>query len=298
MKERKDEIVRVVTKDLPVRAAAITGRDLIERARQIHQTTPVATAALGRALLAASLLGDQLKEPDHSLTFRIKGDGPIQTILAVSDADGCVRGYAQVPDVDLPLREDGKLDVGRAVGRNGTLTIIKDLGLKEPYTGTIPLVSGEIAEDVTQYLAVSEQIPSACALGVLVARDQSVLRAGGYLIQLLPGADASLIDAIETGIQRLGPVTTALLQDGMDAEKLLQRVLEGFPLETVGRHPVAYRCPCNRARVERALISLGKNELSALIDEQGSAVLTCQFCDRVQRFSRDELLELLQQTSH
>jgi len=291
-----DEIVRVLAKDAPVKATAITGRALVERARQIHKTLPAATAALGRTLMACSMMGDQLKGEGSSVTLRFKGGGPIGTITAVSDTEGNVRGCLQDPAVDLPLRRDGKLDVGGAVGRDGTLTVIKDLDLRDPYVGTIPLVSGEIAEDVTQYFAVSEQIPSACALGVLVDRDQSVLRAGGYLIQLLPGAGEADIEKVEQGVRDLGQVTKALLEESMDAQGLLRRALKDFQLEVVDRHGVEYRCYCSRRRVERALVSMGRQELESLIAEQGSAQLTCQFCDRVYDFSREELEELLRRS--
>ena len=292
-----DEIVRVTAKNAPVKAMAITGRVLTERARQIHKTLPVVTAALGRSLMACAMLGDQLKGDGSSVTLRIKGGGPMGSLTAVSDPEGNVRGFVQNPAVILPAREDGKLDVGGAVGREGTLTVIKDLDMREPYVGMVPLVSGEIAEDVTEYFAVSEQIPSACALGVLVDRDQTVLRAGGYLIQLLPGADDTVIDKVEAGIQALGPVTSALLEEEMDAEGLLRRALSGFELEVLEKHPVEYKCYCSRERVARALVSMGSDELRALIAEQGKAELTCQFCDAVYPFSREELEVLLDRAS-
>ena len=221
-----DRLVRAITTDGMVQAVAVSTRDLTERARNIHTTLPVATAALGRALAAASMMGNALKVEDASLTLQIKGGGPLGTVLTVSDAQGNVRGYVQQPHVNLPLRPDGKLDVGSAVGRDGSLTVIKDLNLKEPYVGTVPLVSGEIAEDITSYFAESEQIPTACALGVLVDVDQSVLCAGGYLIQLLPGADDAAISAIERGIEQVGPVTEAL-RGGLDARGLVEQVLSG-----------------------------------------------------------------------
>ena len=292
-----DEIVRVTAKNAPVKAMAITGRVLTERARQIHKTLPVVTAALGRSLMACAMLGDQLKGEGSSVTLRIKGGGPMGSLTAVADPEGNVRGFVQNPAVIVPPREDGKLNVGAAVGREGTLTVIKDLDMKEPYVGMVPLVSGEIAEDVTEYFAVSEQIPSACALGVLVDRDQTVLRAGGYLIQLLPGADDTVIDKVEAGIQALGPVTSALLEEEMDAEGLLRRALSGFELEVLEKHPVEYKCYCSRERVARALVSMGPDELRALIAEQGKAELTCQFCDAVYPFSREELEELLERAS-
>ena len=239
------------------------------------------------------MMGDQLKGEGASVTLRIKGDGPMGGLTAVSDIEGNVRGYVQEPAVILPAREDGHLDVGGAVGRHGTLTVIKDLDLREPYVGMVPLTSGEIAEDVTAYFAISEQIPTACALGVLVDTDQTVLRAGGYLIQLLPGASDAVIDAVERGVRELGPVTQALMEEGMDAEGLLRRALGGFELEVLDRHPVAYKCYCSRERVSQALVSMGRDELRSLIEEQGQAELTCQFCDAVYTFDRRELEELL-----
>ena len=287
-----DEIVRAITGDGLVKAAAITGRDLVERARNIHTLLPMATAALGRVLLGASLMGDALKEEEASLTLQIKGGGPLGTLLAVSDSQGNVRGYAQHPHVELMEKYPGKLDVGAAVGCDGTLTVIKDLGLKEPYVGSIGLFSGEIAEDLAMYFVESEQIPTACALGVLVGTDQSVTAAGGYLIQLLPGAGEEVITRIEEGVQRVGSVSHAL-EGGLDGEGLLRAVLEGFDLEVLEKHPVEYRCYCSRERVTRALISMGRQELADLIAQQGQAELTCQFCDRVYRYSREELEELL-----
>ncbi len=289
-----DEIVRMIAKDAPVKAMAITGRTLVERSRQIHKTLPVVTAALGRSLMACSMLGDQLKGEGSSVTLRIKGDGPMGSLTAVSDTQGNVRGFVQNPAVILPLKPNGKLDVSGAVGSLGTLTVIKDLEMKEPYVGMVPLQTGEIAEDVTAYFAVSEQIPTACALGVLVDTDQSVLRAGGYLIQLLPGASEEVIEKVEEGVAKLGSVTAALMTQGMDAEKLLRRALSGFELETLERHPVEYRCYCSRERVVRALVSMGAEELRSLIAEQGRAELTCQFCDAVYHFDREELEKLLE----
>ncbi len=292
-----DEIVRVIAKDAPVKASAITGRAMVERARQIHKTFPVATAALGRSLMAGAMLGDQLKGEGASVTLRFKGDGPLGSITVVSDNEGNPRGYVQNPAVILTSRADGHLDVGGAVGKNGTLTVIKDLDMREPYVGTVPLSSGEIAEDVTAYFAVSEQVPTACALGVLVDTDQSVLRAGGYLIQLLPGASDEVIDRVEQGVQALGEVTKALREDGMDAEGLLRRALSGFDLETLERHEIEYKCYCSRERVAQALVSMGRGEMESLIAEQGGAELTCQFCDAVYRFSKEELEELLRRAT-
>ncbi len=289
-----DEIVRAITKDGYVKAVAITGRDLVERARNIHTLLPVATAALGRTLMGASMMGDMLKEQNGSLTLQIKGGGPLGTVLAVSDCQGNVRGYVQNPHVELMEKEPGKLDVGAAVGTDGNLTVIKDIGLKEPYIGSIGLFSGEIADDLAMYFVESEQIPTACALGVLVGTDQSVISAGGYLIQLLPGAQEDTITRIEAGVHRVGSVSRALEQ-GLDALSLLRAVLSDFELEILETHPVEYRCYCSRDRVTRALISMGRDELSALIKEQGKAELTCQFCDAVYRYSKEELEKLLEE---
>ena len=283
-----DEIVRMMTRDGAVKAMAITGRDLTERARQIHKTLPVATAALGRTLMACSMMGDMLKGEDDSLTLRINGGGPLGTITAVSDSSGTVRGYVQNGQVDLPRKGPAKLDVGAAVGRDGYLTVIRDLGLKEPYVGSVALVSGEIAEDLTSYFVESEQIPTACALGVLVDRDQSVLCAGGYILQLLPGADGAVIDRLEEAVGKLGPVTE-VLRGGADARALLERLLDGMEPELLERSPVTYRCYCSRERVERAIVSMGAKEIQDMIDAQGEAEVTCQFCDQVYRFSREEL---------
>ena len=288
-----DEIVRAITGDGLVKAVAVTGRDLVERARNIHTLLPMATAALGRALLGASMMGDMLKEEAGSLTLQIKGGGPLGTILAVSDCEGNVRGYVQNPHVELMEKYQGKLDVGAAVGQDGTLTVIKDIGLKEPYVGSIGLFSGEIADDLAMYFVESEQIPTACALGVLVGLDQSVTAAGGYLIQLLPGASEDMITKIEAGVHAMGSVSHALA-DGLDGEGLLRAVLKDFDLEILEKHPVEYRCYCSRDRVTRALISMGKKDLGELIQDQGKAELTCQFCDQVYHYSKEELEEILQ----
>ena len=287
-----DEIVRLLAKDAPVKAIAITGTDLVERARQIHDTWPVATAALGRLLMAASMMGHMLKEEKGSVTLRVKGGGPLGTLTAVSDSAGNVRGYVQNGAVDVPRKAHAKLDVGAAVGADGELTVIKDMGMRDPYVGSVQLVGGEIAEDLAAYYAESEQIPTACALGVLIAPDQTVSTAGGYLIQLLPGADERVIDRIEAGVRAVGPVSAHLAQ-GASAQELLEKVLGGFELEVLEHSPVEYRCYCTRERVSRALIAMGADELNALIREQGGAELTCQFCDSVYQFDRRELEELL-----
>ena len=286
-----DYIVRAISSDGLVQAAAICSRELTERARQIHHCSPVATAALGRVLAGASMMGNALKGQGASLTLQIKGGGPLGTVLAVSDPEGNVRGYAVNPGVELPLREDGKLDVGGAVGREGTITVIKDLHMKEPYVGTVDLMGGEIAEDIAGYFVESEQIPTACTLGVLVDRDRSVKAAGGYLIQLMPGAGEDTIAKVEGGVLAAGPVS-ALLDRDPDPEQLLRTVLSDFEVKILERCPVEYRCYCSRERVERALLSLGADELEGILREQGSCQLTCQFCDAVYDFDAAQLEQL------
>ena len=288
-----DRLIRAITADGMVKATAVTTRELTERARQIHKTLPVVTAALGRTLAAASMMGNALKSEGASLSIQVRGGGPVGAIVAISDSEGNVRGYAEHPQVDLPLRSDGKLDVGAAVGCDGTLTVIKDLCMKEPYIGSVQLLGGEIAEDIAQYFVESEQIPTACALGVLVDRDQSVRCAGGYLIQLLPGAGEDVISKVEAGVYAAGAVTK-LLTANDDPEAMLRTVLSEFELEVLETAPVAYRWTCSRDRVERALLSLGADELRQMLDEQGHAELTCQFCDQVHQFSGEDLRRILE----
>ena len=288
-----DQLVRAISKDGYVKAVAVSTRELTERARQIHKTLPVGTAALGRTLAAASMLGNALKGEGASLTLQIKGGGPLGTILAVSDTEGNVRGTVDNPQVDVPLRADGKLDVGTAVGCDGNLTVIRDLNMKEPYVGSVGLLGGEIAEDLAAYFVESEQIPTACGLGVLVDRDQSVLVSGGYIIQLLPGASEDIITMVEGGIYAAGSVTK-LLEEDSDPESLLRRVMSDFDLEILEKTPIEYRCYCSRDRMERALISMGVEEMESLIADQGEAELCCQFCDNVQLFTREDLEGLLE----
>ena len=287
-----DQLVRVIAKDAPIKATALSATQLVERARAIHDTWPVATAALGRLLMGASMMGNMLKNDDGSVTLRVRGGGPLGSITAVSDSQGNVRGYVTNPAVDVPRKAHAKLDVGAAVGCDGELTVIKDIGMREPYVGSVQLVGGEIAEDIAAYFVESEQIPTACALGVLVAPDQTVQAAGGYLIQLLPGADDAVISAVERGIAKVGAVS-AKLDQGISPLALLQEVLGEFELEVLETTPVEYRCQCSRERVSRALISMGRRELEALIRDQGCAELTCQFCDKVYQFSKEELEKLL-----
>ena len=288
-----DQLVRAITTDGMVKATAVSTRELTERARQIHRTLPVATAALGRTLAAASMLGNALKGEGASVTLSIRGGGPLGNILVVSDNEGNVRGTVDNPALDIPLRPDGKLDVGTAVGTDGTLTVIRDLNMKEPYVGSVELLSGEIADDLASYFVESEQIPSACGLGVLVDRDQSVRCAGGYLIQLLPGADEDTIIKVEGGVLAAGAVTK-MLDANPDPEVMLRTLLSDFEVEILEKTPIEYRCDCSRDRMERALISLGPDELRSLIEEQETADLSCRFCDQTQHFAKEELLKMLE----
>ena len=288
------ELVRAMTKDGFVKAVAVTTTDIVERARQIHKTLPTATAALGRLLSAASMMGNMQKVEDGSITLQIKGGGPLGTILAVSDAEGNVRGYVQHPQVSILEKYRGKLDVGAAVGTDGMLTVIRDLQMKEPYVGSVELVSGEIAEDIANYFVQSEQCPTACALGVLVDTDQHVRAAGGYIIQLLPGAPDETIDKIEAGIQKAGAVT-GLLDGGLSAQGMLEAVLAELELEILETEPVSYRCYCSRERVTSTLISLGKKELQEIVEEKETIHIECQFCDTIYDFSPDEIQQILKE---
>jgi molecular chaperone Hsp33 len=287
-----DQIVRAISADGYVKISTMTSRGIVERARQIHKTLPVATAALGRLLTACSIMGNLQKVDDGALTLQVKGGGPLGTLLATSDSVGNVRGYVQNPQVALMEKYRGKLDVGAAVGTDGMLTVIRDLNLKEPYVGSVELVSGEIAEDVTAYFAQSEQTPTACALGVLVDTDQSVRVAGGYLIQLLPGAPDETIDRVEAGVRVMGAVTE-LLDAGATAEDLIHLVLPDFEWEILESAPVEYRCYCSRERVESTLLSLGREELQQMIADGENAKVECQFCDADYTFTPTELQELL-----
>lgn len=285
-----DEIVRAVTKDGFVKISAVTARGVVERAREIHGLSPTASAALGRTLCGASMLGELMKEDDASLTIRVNGGGPVGSIIAVSDNGGNVRGYVTEPKADLPLRGDGKLNVGGLVGTNGMLTLSRDIGLKEPYVGSTELVTGEIAEDLAQYMVESEQIPSAVGLGVLVDTDRTIKAAGGFIVQLMPGAPEELITKLEENIFVMDQLTTALAEDGVD--EAVRQVLKGLDYETVMRVPVEYRCNCSRERVEQALESCGREELLDMAATGEETEVSCQFCDKIYRFSPSELREL------
>ena len=289
-------IVRVITKDASVVCSAIDGTDIAGRIEQINKSSAVCTAALGRLALGASLMGFGLKNRDDTLTVRVDGGGPAGTLIAVSDSYGNVKAYISHPNVELPLNSVGKLDVGGAVGMEGTLTVIKDMGLKEPYSGQIPLVSGEIAEDITQYLAVSEQTPGACALGVLIDTDLTVKCAGGFLVQVLPFAPDEAIDRIEQNLKNITSVT-ALLEKGMTAEEIAKLPLEGLEPDVLDDFEVNYVCDCSRERTERMLISLGRDDLEDLARDEVTEV-KCNFCDKTYRFTSEEIKALINESKN
>ncbi len=289
----KDYLVRGMTMDGFVKAVAIRSTELVGRGARIQGTTPNATAAFGRALTAASMMGNMQKVENGSMTLQIRGGGPIGTITVVSDPDGNVRGCVTEPRVPLVEKYPGKLDVGATVGTDGTLTIIRDLQMKEPYIGSTRLVSGEIGDDVTAYFAQSEQTPTACALGVLVDRDMSVKVAGGYLVQLLPGAPDEVIDRLEEGIRRAGAVTP-MLEAGMTPEDILGQVCGDLGVVFMETAEVSYKCYCSRERVESALISLGRKELTEILEEGKPFPVECQFCDTVYEFTPEDIRELLE----
>ena len=290
----KDYLVRGMTMDGFVKVVAICSTEMVRRAAEIHKTTPNATAALGRCLTAASMMGNMQKVENGSMTMQIRGGGPIGTITVVSDPVGNVRGCVTEPRVPLVEKFPGKLDVGATVGTDGTLTVIRDLQMKEPYVGSTQLISGEIGDDVTAYFVQSEQTPTACALGVLVDRDMSVKVAGGYLVQLLPGAPDEVIDALEAGIQRAGAVTK-MLEAGMTPEDILGQVCGSLGVVFMETTEVSYKCYCSRERVTAALISLGKKELTEIMEEGKTFPVECQFCDEIYEFTPEDIRKLLEE---
>ena len=289
-----DRILRATAADGFIKMSAVSAKDTVQRAKDIHKCTPTTAAALGRTLCAASMMGNLLKEDNGSLTIRINGGGPIGSVIAVSDSKGYVRGYVTNPAVDLPLRSDGKIDVGGAVGRDGMLTVSRDIGLTQPYVGSTELVSGEIAEDLTAYLLESEQVPSACGLGVLIDTDLSVKAAGGFIVQLMPGAPDEYIDVLEENIFMMDQLTTILSEDGLEA--VFEQVLKGLPYHIVDEDEVGYRCYCSRERVGDAILGVGEGELESMINEGKDIDVSCQFCDTVYTFTPDDLRTLLDES--
>ena len=287
-----DYLVRGMTMDGFVKMVAIRSTEIVSRAAEIHHTTPNATAALGRCLTAASMMGNMQKVENGSMTLQVRGGGPIGTITVVSDAEGNVRGCVTEPQVPLVEKFPGKLDVGATVGTDGTITVIRDLQMKEPYIGSTQLISGEIGDDITAYFVQSEQTPTACALGVLVDRDSSVKVAGGYIVQLLPGAPDEVIDVLEAGIQRAGAVTK-MLEKGMTPEEILTEVCGDLGVLFFENEPVSYKCYCSRERVTAALISLGRKELEEIAEEGKTFPVECQFCDTIYEFTPENIAEIL-----
>lgn len=288
-----DILIRGNSMDGAIRVFAAVTTDLVNEAQRIHHTYPTATAALGRLLTGAAIMGAAgLKNDTDSMTVQIKGEGEIKNLVAVTDSKSRVRGYVSNPFVDRPLNDKGKLDVGGAIG-GGYLSVVRDLGMKEPYVGQIPLVSGEIAEDLTYYYAKSEQIPTSVALGVLVDTDNTVIASGGFMIQLMPEATDEMAERLEEILKDIPPITT-MIKDGMSAEDILFRVTEGFSMICENKTVTPkYECKCSKERMEKALISIGKEELQSIINEQGRAELTCHFCDNKYQFNKKELEDLL-----
>ncbi len=284
------ELVRMISTDGTLTVIAVDSTDIINRMEKIHMTSAVTSAALGRLLTAASMMGAVLKGKDHSITLRLNGNGPAGSLIAVSDSEGNVRGYVANPVVEIPLNNKGKLDVAGAVGTDGTLTVMKDLGMKEPYIGQIPIISGEIAEDITSYFATSEQLPSVCALGVLVNPDLSIQAAGGFIIQLLPTALDDTIDKVEECIKGI-PSVTQMLTSGMTPEDICRSVLKTFDLEILDTAKPEYRCNCSRERVTKALLTMGKEELIDMANDPFTEV-DCHFCEKKYRFTSAEIRKL------
>ena len=286
-----NNLIRYITHDGSAVIAVLDSTDIVRRMEQLHHTSATASAALGRVITAAALMGCGLKDPGNTLTLSIRGDGPMGNITAVSDWKGNVRGCADDVTVELPINEQGKLDVGGAVGHNGTLYVVRDVGMDTPYVGQIALVSGEIAEDVTEYYAVSEQIPTVCALGVLVDTDLSVKCAGGFLLQLLPGAEEETIAQLEANIAAL-PSVTVMLESGMSLQDIALAVLHNLQPDELDGWVAEYHCTCCRERMERVLISLGREELARLAEEQPTTEIVCHFCNTKYSFTAEEIRKL------
>lgn len=282
---------RAISADASAVAMAVDTTDIVSQIEKIHKTSAVTTAALGRLTTAASMMGYALKNKDDSVTIRLDGKGPSGVLIAVSDYKGNVKSYISNPVVELPLNKHGKLDVAGAVGRDGTLSVIKDLGLKEPYSGTIPLVSGEIAEDIASYFATSEQVPTVCGLGVLVNPDLSVNVAGGYIVQLLPFATEEVISTIERNVNSLSSVTQ-MMSAGITMEELALKLLDGLEPNILDESEVQYKCDCSRDRVSKALISLGADELEQMASEQDKTEVQCHFCNKKYTFTPTEIRKL------
>lgn len=282
-----DKLTKAITKDGFFKISVVCSTETAEQARKFHNSTPVATAALGRLLAAGLLMGEELKEDNAKLTLQLSGNGPLGRVIVCANSHGEVKGYAEHPEIDLPLKPNGKLDVGGAVGR-GTLSVIKDLCLKEPYIGQTAIQTGEIAEDLAYYFMQSEQVPSVVSLGVLVDRDFSVKCAGGFIIQVMPECDNKNLTKLEACIEGLMSMTE-MLSKGMSGEDIIRYVMRDFDLEMLGEKEVAYACDCSRERMEKAIISLGRSEIDAIIKEQGEAEIVCSFCNTAYKFDAEQL---------
>ena len=293
--EQNHNMLRGISENGGIVFYGVDSTEIVCEMERLHKTSAVTTAALGRLLTAASMMGIMLKSTQDSVTLQIKGGGPAGRLLAVSDGTGNVKGYVENPVVELPPRVDGHLNVGAAVGKDGTLDVIRDLGMREPYIGQVPLTSGEIAEDVTTYFAISEQIPTVCALGVLVNPDLTVQCAGGFLIQLLPGCPEETISAIETAIDSIPPVTTMLAQ-GLTVDEIAAKAMGTLKIDKLDEYPIAYRCNCNRERVETALLTAGEEELRQMIDAGEDIQVECHFCDKTYSFTPEQLNDLLKKS--
>ncbi len=286
------KLLRAITTDGAILATVLDSTDMCSRAEEIHQSSATVTAAIGRLTTAASMMGAALKNDTDTITLRISGKGPAGTVIAVSDAFGNARVSVANPVVELPLNSQGKLDVGGAIGTDGFLSVIRDSGTGEPQTGYSPIVSGEIGEDLTYFFATSEQIPTVCALGVLVGPNLSVQAAGGYLLQLLPGAGEDTIEQLERALPGV-PSVSAMINDGLSGQEILDRALASFEYEVIEEREVSYRCDCSRERVERVLISLGRADLETLAEEQDSTEVECHFCEKRYGFTKQQLLNLI-----
>lgn len=286
------KIVRYITEDGSAFVIAADTTDMVAKAEQIHKTSAVNTAALGRLMTAASMMGDMLKGKDDSITLRMNGGGPAGSLIAVSDSEGNARGYVQNPVVEIPLNDKGKLDVRGTVGTNGYLYVMKDIGLKEPYVGQTEIISGEIAEDITNYFVSSEQTPSVCALGVLVNPDLTVAAAGGFIIQLLPFCPDEVISKIEYAVETIEPVTT-MLSKGMTPDDIAETAMKGLSLSKLDESKIEYRCNCSKEKVESALISTGRASLEEMIESNENTKVECHFCDKIYEFTPDDIKKLL-----
>ena len=286
------KLIRCITSEGAIMVSAIDSTDIVAKAEQLHKTSAVVTAALGRLLTAGAMMGNMLKGENNSITLKVDGGGPVGIITVSADYHGNVRGYATNPVVEIPLKPNGKLDVSGAVGTDGNLFVIKDLGMKDPYNGFVPLTSGEIAEDITSYYATSEQIPTVCALGVLVDRDLTVKKAGGYILQLLPFTEDEIIDKLEENLKTVRPVTK-LLDEGLDIEDIVRDVLKGFDVEVIYTEEVAYKCKCSKEKVEATLKGLGEKELYEILEAQPQIDVCCNFCNTTYSYTKNDVEKIL-----